>query len=104
MGTNNQLLYYQYSASAKQTKYFNVWRICYLLYINLVQEAVNRRRTEYNGIKTQYWYKTIFFLGNVSVQSQYKWIVYKLTFCDRQSDYIKEFRKHFSGLDTRIAC
>jgi hypothetical protein len=50
MGTNNQLLYYQYSASAKQTKYFNVWRICYLLYINLVQEAVNRRRTEYNGL------------------------------------------------------
>ena len=39
MGTNNQLLYYQYSASAKQTKYFNVWRICYLLYINLVQEG-----------------------------------------------------------------
>ena len=27
MGTNNQLLYYQYSASAKQTTYFNVWRI-----------------------------------------------------------------------------
>jgi hypothetical protein len=50
MGTNNQLFYYQYSASAKQTKYFNVWRICYLLYINLVQEAVNRRRTEYNGL------------------------------------------------------
>ena len=50
MGTNNQLLYYQYSASAKQTKYFNVWRIRYLLYINLVQEAVNRRRTEYNGL------------------------------------------------------